>query len=54
LNATTVKSKALRKVFAQQKQHIATLDALDIEQCYIVAEMLHEANGCGSRKNLKN
>jgi len=38
LNATTVKCKALRKVFAQQKQHIATLDALDIEQCYIVAE----------------
>jgi hypothetical protein len=38
-DATTARCKALRKFLAEQRQHIATLDALDTEQCQIVAEM---------------
>jgi hypothetical protein len=38
-DAATARCKALRKFLAQQRQHIATLHALDTEQCQIVAEM---------------
>jgi hypothetical protein len=38
-DAATARCKALRKFLAEQRQHIATLDALDTEQYQIVAEM---------------
>ncbi|KAE8442135.1 hypothetical protein EG329_003786 [Mollisiaceae sp. DMI_Dod_QoI] len=39
LNTASTRCKALRKFLTEQRQHIATLDALDTEQCQIVAEL---------------
>lgn len=39
LNIATVRCNALRKLLAEQRQHIATFDALNAEHCQILAEM---------------
>ncbi|KAF4624569.1 hypothetical protein G7Y89_g13603 [Cudoniella acicularis] len=51
-DATIARCKALRKFLAQQRQHITTLDALDTEQCQIVAEISADRLPRGTRLQL--